>query len=179
MRLYCAKGQSPMSVPSGPALTKSSIFCAFLGTVAADAAAAASALTSSADRTAPSLIIVPSSRFWAQSLTLMGFANKLVVERNPDEARGRLSSAPVSLTSSRNSGRNSNFDGILIFYLIRIPAEKKGRISYPQFPAPRDLRLPRPPPGQFRPRSPDRTTTLLATNQPANTPTLPSPPVFF
>jgi len=29
---------------------------------------------------------------------------------------------------------------------------------------------PRPPPGQFRPRPPDRTTTLLATNQPANTP---------
>ena len=103
MRLYCAKGQSPMSVPSGPALTKSSIFCAFLGTVAADAAAAGAPRTSSA------------SRFWVQSLTLMGFANKLVVERNPDEARGRLSSAPVSLTSSRNSGRNSNFECMSVF----------------------------------------------------------------
>ena len=38
---------------------------------------------------------------------------------------------------------------------------------------------PRPPPGQFRPRSPDRTTTLLATNQPANTPDSPESPRFL
>ena len=33
--------------------------------------------------------------------------------------------------------------------------------------------------GQFRPRSPDRTTTLLATNQPANTPDSPESPRFL
>ena len=38
---------------------------------------------------------------------------------------------------------------------------------------------PRPPPGQFRSRSPDRTTPFLATNHPANTPDSPESPRFL
>ena len=38
---------------------------------------------------------------------------------------------------------------------------------------------PRPPPGQFRSRSPDRTTPFLATNHPANTPDSPESPRFI
>ena len=38
---------------------------------------------------------------------------------------------------------------------------------------------PRPPPGQFRSRFPDRTTPFLATNHPANTPDSPESPRFI